>query len=79
MIFAYRYGCCVFKQNICGDRPEVLERMLDSTDPLPLEFFMNLGCSLVQASAEATTTEVPLNDAAKVLMEIAIAKDHGIL
>ena len=79
MIFAYRYGCCVFKHNICGDCPEVLERMLDSTDPLPLEFFMNLGCSLVQASAEATTTEVPLNDAAKGAMEIAIAKDHGIL
>ena len=79
MIFAYRYGCYIFKHNICGDRPEVLERLLDSADLLPLEFFMNLVCSPVQASSEATTTEVPLNDAAKGPMEIAIAKDHGIL
>ena len=23
VIFAYGYSCCVFKHNICGDRPEV--------------------------------------------------------
>ena len=27
VIFAYGYGCCVFKHNIYEDRPEVLEGM----------------------------------------------------
>ena len=44
VIFAYGYGCCVFKHSICGDRLEVLEGMPDSTDPLPSEFFMNPEC-----------------------------------
>ena len=35
VIFDYGYGCCVFKHNICGDRPKVLKGMLDSADPLP--------------------------------------------
>ena len=46
MIFAYRYGCCVFKHNICGDDPEVPKGMPDSIDLLPPEFFVNLGCPL---------------------------------
>ena len=41
VIFAYGYGCYVFKHNICGDRPKVLKGMLGSTNPLPPEFFMN--------------------------------------
>ena len=41
VIFPYGYGCCVFKHNICGDRPKVLKGMLDSIDQLPPEFFMN--------------------------------------
>ena len=44
MIFAYGYRCCVFKHNIYGDHPEVPEGMPDSINPLPPEFFMNLGC-----------------------------------
>ena len=65
VIFAYGYGCCVFKHNICGDLPEVSEGMPDSTNPLPLKFFVNLGCPPIQAASEATTTEVPLNKAVK--------------
>ena len=42
-IFAYGYGCCVFKHNICGDHLEVPEGMPDSANPLSLEFFMNPG------------------------------------
>ena len=42
--FAYGYECCVFKHNICGDHPKVPEGMLDSTDPLPPEFFVNPEC-----------------------------------
>ena len=79
MIFAYGYGCCVFKHNICGDRPEVLEGMPDFTDPLSPKFFVNPGCPLVQAASKATTIEVPLNKASKDRVEIAAAKDHGRL
>ena len=46
VIFAYGYGCCVFKHNICGDRLEVPEGMPDSADPLPHELFVNLECPL---------------------------------
>ena len=79
MIFAYGYGCCIFKHNICGDRPEVPKGMPDSVDPLPFEFFVNSGCPLVQAVAVATTTEVPLNEATKEPVEIAAVEDHGKL
>ena len=41
MIFAYNYGCCVFKHNICGDHPVVLDGMSDSFFPLPPELFVN--------------------------------------
>ena len=44
LIFSYGYGCCVFKHNICGDQPEVLDGMPDSFDPLPPKFFMNPRC-----------------------------------
>ena len=43
VIFTYGYGCYVFKHNIRGDRLEVSEGMPDSTNPLPLKFFVNLG------------------------------------
>ena len=75
MIFAYGYGCCVFK-HIYGDRPEILEEMLDSTDPLPPEFFVNLRCPLVQEAVETTTIEVPLNEEVKESVEIASVEDH---
>ena len=48
LIFAYGYGCCLFKHNICGDHSKVLDGMPDSSDPLPLEFFLNPRCPLVQ-------------------------------
>ena len=79
VIFDYGYRCCVFEHNICRDRPEVSEvpeGMPDSVDLLPPEFFVNPGCPLVQAAFEATTTEVPLKEAAKELVEIATAEDH---
>ena len=36
VIFAYGYGNCVFKHNICGDGPEVPKGMPDSINPLLL-------------------------------------------
>ena len=47
VIFAYGYGCYVFKHNICGDHPKVLKGMLDSANLQPPEFFMDLGYPLV--------------------------------
>ena len=47
VIFANGYECCVFKHNICGDRPEVPEGMPDSADLLPPKFFVNPGCPLI--------------------------------
>ena len=79
MIFSYRYGCCIFKHNIRGDCPKVTEGMPDSTDPLPLDFFVNPRCPPVQAAVEATATEVPLSKATKEPVEIIAVKDHGRL
>ena len=47
VIFAYGYGCCVFKHNICGDHLEVPYGMPDSADLLPPEFFVNPECPLI--------------------------------
>ena len=44
LIFAYGYGCCMFKHNICGDKPEVPDGMLDSSNPFLPEFFVNPRC-----------------------------------
>ena len=44
LIFAYGYGCCAFKNNICGDRPDILDGMPDSSNRLPPEFFDNPRC-----------------------------------
>ena len=79
MIFAYRYRCCVFKHNICGDHPEVPEGMPDSANQLPPEYFLNPECPPVQEVVEATTIKVPLNEAAKEPVEIVAAEDHGRL
>ena len=35
LIFAYGYGCCAFKNNICGNRPNIPYGMPDSSNPLP--------------------------------------------
>ena len=58
LIFAYNYGCCAFKHNICGDQPEVPNGLPDSSDPLSLEFFMNPRCPPALAPIEATTIKV---------------------
>ena len=46
VIFSYHYGCCVFKDNIYGDRPEVSDGMPDSFDLLSLEVFFTPKCPL---------------------------------
>ena len=75
VIFAYGYGYCVFKHNICGDHPKVPDGMPDLANSLPPEFFVNPRCPLVQAAAEATTIEAPPSETIKEPMEAAAAED----
>ena len=58
LMFAYGYECCMFKHIICGDQPEVPNGMLDSFDPLPLEFLVNPRCPPAPAATDATAAEV---------------------
>ena len=58
LIFSYGYGCCTFKNNICGDWPDILDDMLDSSNPFSLEFFDKSRCPLALAADEATDTKV---------------------
>ena len=61
-IFAYGYGCYVFKHNICGDHPEVRKGVPDSSILLPLKFFANPRCPPVLATIEDTTAEGHLSE-----------------
>ena len=44
VIFNYGYGCCAFAHNICRSKPEIPNGMSDTSNPLPLEFFVNPFC-----------------------------------
>ena len=52
LMFAYDYGCCVFKHNTYGDQPKILDRMPDSSDLLPPKFFMYPRCPPVREPTE---------------------------
>ena len=52
LFFAYGYGCCVFKHDICGDQLEVPDGMPDPSNFLPLEFFVSPRCSPISTSSE---------------------------
>ena len=67
LIIAYGYGCCMFKHNIYGDQPKVPDGMPDSSDPLPLEFFVNPRCPLALVAIEAIVAEVDQSEAAEKL------------
>ena len=75
VIFAYGYGCYAFKHNIYGDQPKVPDSMPDSSDPLPLEFFVNTRCPPAQASTKAIAIKVHLSE--KGLEENAPARDQS--
>ena len=79
VIFAYGYGCCVFKHNICGDHLEIPDGMLDSSNPLALKFFINPKCPPVQPAAKAIVTEAPPSEMAKEPMEAVADKDQSRL
>ena len=58
LIFAYGYKCFAFKNNVYGDRPDILNGMPDSSNPLPLEFFDNPRCPPALAADKAIDAEV---------------------
>ena len=70
VIFAYDYGCCTFKHNICGDHPEVPDGMPNSSVLLPSELFANAGCPPPPppppphpSATQDTTTEAHMSEA----------------
>ena len=65
VIFAYSYGCYVFKHNICGDQPEVPDGMCDSSDSLPPEFFMSPRCPPVPTATGDTVVKAHPSEVAK--------------
>ena len=76
-IFVYGYECCAFKHNICGDQPGILDGMLDSTDPFPLEFFANLRCPPAPTAIEVKVVKVHLGEVAKDPVEDTVVKEQG--
>ena len=79
-IFAYGYGCCVFKHDIRSDQPRIPDGMPDFADSLPTEFFFfNLGCPLVLTLVEVEAMEVHLVETRKDLVEGIIIEEHGQL
>ena len=65
VIFAYGYECSMFKHNICESQLEVPEGMPDSSNPLPLEFFMNPKCPPVPVVTKVAAAKVDLIELAK--------------
>ena len=71
LIFAYGYGCCVLKHNICRDKLEVSDGMPDSFDSLPSEFFANSRCPPALAATNVMEAEVDQSKATKELEKSA--------
>ena len=59
----------IFAYGILGDRPKILDGMPDSADPLPPEFFANLGCPSALTTIEAMVAEVLLVETTKDWVE----------
>ena len=62
VIFNYGYDYCAFAHNICRSKPMIPVGMLDTSEPLPPEFFVNTRCppsASSDPSAVATIREEP--------------------
>ena len=77
VIFAYGYGCCMFKHNICGSQLKVLDGMSDSSNPLLPEFFSNPRCPPALTVTEAATADVDMIEPAKDSEDNASVGDQG--
>ena len=71
-IFAYSYKCCAFKHGIRGDRPRISDGMPDFADPLPPQFFMNLGAPRPQQ-----LLKLYLAETAKDPVEGVVVEEYG--
>ena len=67
----------MFKHGICGDRPRIPDGMPDSTNPLPPEFFANLGCPPALTAVGGKATEVHFVETAKDSVEGVVAEEQG--
>ena len=76
-IFSYGYRSYAFKHNIYGDQPGIPDGMPDSTDPLPQEFFANLGCPSVLIATKTKAIEVHLGEAVKDSVEDTVVEEQG--
>ena len=74
-IFAYGYECCAFKHIICGDQPGIPNGMPNSTNPLPPEFFANLGCPSAPTTIGTKVAKVHLGEVAKDPMDDAFVEE----
>ena len=78
LFFVYGYGCCAFKNNIYGDRPDIPDGMPDSSNPLPPEFFDNPRCPPALTVDKAIDVEVRQGGAAGDSEEGVVAKEYGL-
>ena len=53
--------------------------MPDFANPLPPDFFVNLGCPLVQVAAKAIATEAPPSKTTKEPLEVDVVEDQSRL
>ena len=67
----------MFKHNICGDLPAVLDGIPDASVPLPPEFFANPRCPLVLATIEDTTVESHLSKAVQEPKDNTLIEDQS--
>ena len=58
VIFNYGYGCCAFAHDIHGSKPMIPAGMLNTTEPLPPEFFINPRCPPSASSNPPSTLNV---------------------
>ena len=60
-----------------GEQPRIPNGMPDSTDPLPPEFFANVGCPPAPTAIEAKAAEVHLGEAAKDPKVDVVVEEQG--
>ena len=76
-IFTNGYGCCALKHNILDYLARILDGMPDSTDPLPPEFFVNLGRPLSLTAIEAKAAKAHPSEEVKDPVEDIMAEEQN--
>ena len=60
-IFNYGYGCCAFKHNICGSKPQIPNGMPNPSVPLTAEFFANPRCPPGASAAASASAPIAVS------------------